>query len=208
MTRSKSISTLFLDIGGVLLTNGWDHHARLRAVDRFNLDPDVFEERHQGVYAALETGDLSLEEYFDRAVFHEPRPFTPMEFREFMFAQSKAHPEMLDFFPRLKETCGLKVVAVSNEGRELTEYRVRRFELDSWIDFFVSSCFVHLRKPDPAIFRMALDVSQVAPEQVAYVDDRTEHVASARTLGIHGLHHESTASTREKLAALGLGTGP
>jgi putative hydrolase of the HAD superfamily len=205
MTEPKPITTLFLDIGGVLLTNGWDHHARRRAVERFALDPEAFEERHHLAFDALETGTLSLDAYLDRVVFHEHRPFTPMEFREFMFAQSKPHPEMLDLFGRMKEANRLKVIAVSNEGRELTEYRVRRFELGALIDCFISSCFVHIRKPDLAIFRMALDISQVPPEQVAYVDDRAEHVQAARTLDIHAVHHEDVSSTGQRLAALGLG---
>jgi len=208
MTEPKPITTLFLDIGGVLLTNGWDRYARRRAAERFNLDPDEFDERHHLTFDAHETGNLSLEEYLDRAVFYEHRPFTPTEFREFMFAQSKPHPEMLDLCRRVKATHRLKVAAVSNEGRELTEYRVRRFELGSLIDFFISSCFVHVRKPDLSIFRMALDISQVPPERVAYVDDRAMFVQVAGTLGIHGVHHEDTASTHRKLAALGLGVGP
>jgi len=204
MTGSQPIVALFLDIGGVLLTNGWDRRSRRLAAERFNLDPDDFDERHHLIFGAYETGQLTLDEYLDRAVFHEPRPFTPGEFRDFMFAQSKPHPDMLDLCRAVKEAHRLKVAAVSNEGRELTEYRVRRFELGSLFDCFISSCFVHLRKPDPAIYRMALDVTQVAPEQVAYVDDRPMFVQVAEGLGIHGVHHRDTASTRDALAGLGL----
>lgn len=208
MTPAPSINTLFLDVGGVLLTNGWGRDARRRAAERFHLDPEAFEERHRRVYPALEIDDLSLDEYLRTTVFCEPRPFTPLEFREFLFTQSRAHPEMLELCREVKQAHRLKVVAVSNEGRELNEYRVQRFELASLMDCFISSSFVHLRKPDPAIFRMALDISQAQPDHVAYVDDRPEHVGAARNLGIHAIHHEDVASTRDALAALGLGLSP
>lgn len=204
MTPSQPIRILFLDIGGVLLTNGWDRRARRRAAERFDLDPDAFDERHHLTFDAYETGGLTLDEYLRRTVFHQTRAFTPAAFREFMFAQSKPFPEMLDLCRRVKTRHRLRTAAVSNEGRELTEHRVARFDLGSLIDFFISSCFVHVRKPDTEIYRMALDVAQVPPEQAAYIDDRALFVEVARNLGIRGIHHEDAASTRDKLAALGL----
>lgn len=199
-----TISTLFLDIGGVLLTNGWDRNARRLAGETFGLDCEEMDERHHLTFDTYEEGKLSLDEYLDRVVFYEKRSFTQDQFRTFMFAQSRAFPEMIELIFNLKVHNGLKVAAVSNEGRELNEHRIRTFDLGRIIDLFISSSFVHYRKPDPDIFRIALDIAQVAPEQVVYVDDRPMFVEVAATLGIHGIVHSDHGTTRKEFAAFGL----
>jgi putative hydrolase of the HAD superfamily len=201
------ITALFLDIGGVLLTNGWDHNARRRAAETFDLDYGEMDERHHLTFDTYEEGKLTLDEYLGRVVFHEERPFSLDEFKSFMFAQSQPYPEMIAFIRTLKARYNLKIAAVSNEGRELTIYRIRQFDLGSFMDFFVSSCFVHYRKPDADIYRMALDIAQVAPEQVAYLDDRAMFVNIAKDLGIQGILHTGYESTQAALAALGLSAG-
>jgi len=194
-------------IGGVLLTNGWDHNARRRAAQTFDLDYGEMDERHHLTFDTYEEGKLSLKEYLDRVVFFEDRPFSRDEFKSFMFAQSQPYPEMISLIRTLKARYNLKVAAVSNEGRELTIYRIQKFDLGSFMDFFVSSCFVHYRKPDADIYRIALDIAQVSPEQVAYLEDRTMFVNIAQGLGIQGILHTSYESTQAALAALGLSAG-
>lgn len=199
------MKALFLDIGGVLLTNGWDRHARGRAAEHFELDRDDLDERHHLTFDTYEEGKLSLDEYLDRVVFCRERSFTREAFKDFMFAQSQALPGALQFFRDLKHRHSLVVVAVSNEGRELNTYRVERFGLGELFDVFLSSSFVHLRKPDADLYRMALDVAQVRPEEVVYVDDRELFVEVAAGLGIRGIHHRSLESTREAVERMGVG---
>lgn len=198
------ITALFLDLGGVLLTNGWDRGARELAAQTFNLDRKEMDERHHLTFDTYEAGKITLDQYLSRVIFYEKRDFTPHDFREFMFAQSKAFPEMLDLIRTLKAEYNLKVAVVNNEGRELNERRIQMFKLNSFVDFFISSCFVHVRKPDEDIYRSALDIAHVPPERVAYLDDRLMFVQVAETLGIHGVHHTDYSSTCAKLAALGL----
>src|SRR5690242_6109920 len=176
---TASISTLFLDIGGVLLTNGWDRKSRRLAAESFALDFEEMNERHHLTFDTYEEGKLSLDEYLERVVFHEPRHFTRNEFREFMLEQSRPFPEMIDLVCRLKSVHRLKVAVVSNEGRELTEYRISTFGLGRFIDFFIASGFVHFRKPDADMYRIALDIAQVAPERVLYIEDRSMFVEVA-----------------------------
>ncbi len=199
--RAKS---LFLDIGGVLLTNGWDRNARQRAAQTFNLDYADMDERHHLTFDTYEEGKLSLDEYLDRVIFCKPRTFTREEFRAFMYAQSQPYPEMIQYIKDLKTEFGLKATTVSNEGRELTLYRIEKFGLAEFVDVFVSSCFVHFRKPDTDIYRIALDVSNMAPEEVIYIDDRDLFVEVASSLGLHGILHKGVESTRAAIAALGL----
>ena len=160
MKRVTATTCLFLDIGGVLLTDGWDHHARKRAATHFKLKWAEMENRHHLTSDTYEEGTLTLDEYLGRVVFYQKRPFTRAQFRRFMFAQSKPHPEMIELVIQLKRRHGLKIAVVSNEGRELNAYRIRKFKLDKFVDAFISSCFVHVRKPDADIFRLALDISQ------------------------------------------------
>jgi putative hydrolase of the HAD superfamily len=204
MPDSKSITTLFLDIGGVLLTNGWDHNMRRKAAEIFDLDYEELNERHHLTFDTYEAGKLSLHEYLQRVVFYKQRSFSPQEFRDYMFSQSQPYPDMIDLVCNLKERYGLKIAAVSNEGRELTVYRIREFDLGSFIDFFISSCFVHFRKPDEDMYRIALDIAQVPPEKVVYIEDRPMFVQIAKELGIHGIVHTGYESTRAALDALGL----
>lgn len=204
MKQSSSITALFLDIGGVLLTNGWDRHARKRAATHFKLELAEMEERHQLSFATHEEGKLTLEKYLGRVVFYKKRPFTLAQFRKFMFAQSKPYPEMIALAAQLKAQYGLKIAVVSNEARELNAYRIRKFKLDGFVDFFISSCFVHLRKPDADIFRLALDLAQTPADQVVYIENTPLFVQVAEGLGIRSIHHTNYKSTRAKLAAFGL----
>jgi putative hydrolase of the HAD superfamily len=204
MKRRAPITALFVDIGGVLLTDGWDHDARRRAARNFKLELAEMEDRHHLTFDTYEEGKLTLGEYLDRVVFYQKRPFTRARFRRFMFGQSKPYPEMISLVAQLKVRHGIKVAVVSNEGRELNAYRIRKFKLDGFVDSFISSCFVHVRKPDADIFRLALDIAQAPARQVVYVDNTPMFVQVAEGLGIRSILHTDYRSTRAKLASLGL----
>jgi putative hydrolase of the HAD superfamily len=204
MKQAPSTACLFLDIGGVLLTDGWDHHARERAATHFKLDRTETEDRHRLTFETYEEGKLTLEEYLGRVIFCQERAFTRAQFRHFMFAQSKSYPEMIDMIARLKARHGLKIAVVSNEARELNAHRIRKFKLGALVDFFISSCFVHIRKPDADIFRLALDIAQAPARQVVYIENTPMFVESAEGLGIRSILHTDYRSTCAQLAALGL----
>lgn len=204
MKNFGPIKTLFVDIGGVLLTNGWGHLSRKLAAETFGLDLEDLDKRHKVTVGIFESGKLTMDEYLNLVVFHEKRRFTLSRFRKFMFAQSKPYPEMIELVRRLKAQYGLQIVVVSNEGHGLNEYRIRTFKLDEIADSFISSCFIHLRKPDAGIFRAALEIAQVKPEQVIYIEDTPMFVEIAKGLGINGILHTDYKSTRAELAAFGL----
>jgi putative hydrolase of the HAD superfamily len=204
MKKTTAITCVFLDIGGVLLTNGWDHPARKRAATEFKLELAEMEDRHHLTFDTYEEGKLTLEEYLGRVVFYQKRPFTRAQFRRFMFVQSKPYPEMIELAAQLKAQHGLKIAVVSNEGRELNAYRIRKFKLDGFVDFFISSCFVHLRKPDAEIFRLALDIAQAPAQQVVYIENTSMFVQIAEGLGIRSILHTDYKSTCAKLSSFGL----
>ncbi|HOA72635.1 MAG TPA: HAD family phosphatase [Phycisphaerae bacterium] len=200
----RKITTLFLDVGNVLLTNGWDRKMRKQAAELFNLDYEEMNERHHLTFDAFEHGRMSLQDYLDRVVFYEPRSFSREQFLRFMYAQSQPVPEMIQFVRDLKARYQLKLATVSNEGRELTAYRMEHFGFCEFIDVFVASSFVHARKPEPAIYRMALDLTQARPEQSIYIDDRAMFVEVAESFGLNGILHTGYDSTRDALASYGL----
>ena len=204
MKKATSITCLFLDVGGVLLTNGWGHQSRALAADAFDLNLEEMEDRHHLTFDTYEVGKLTLEEYLSRTVFYEERPFTRDQFREFMFAQSQPYPEMIELVRNLKAQHELRIAVVNNEARELNSHRIRTFKLGEFVDFFISSCFVHFRKPDADIFRLALDIAQVRAEQVVYINDQPMFVQIAAGLGVRSICHTDYQSTRAQLASFGL----
>jgi putative hydrolase of the HAD superfamily len=204
MQSALPVTTLFLDIGGVLLTNGWDHIARRAVAQHFNLEWAEMEARHRLTFETHEEGKLTFEEYLGWLVFYQKRPFTRAQFRRCMCAQSKSHPEMIELMTQLKIRHGLKIAVVSNEAREVNAYRIRKFKLDGFVDSFISSCFVHIRKPDADIFRLALDIAQARARQVVYIENTSMFVRIAEGLGIRSILHTDYQSTCAKLAAFGL----
>lgn len=204
MKDATQITTLFVDVGGVLLTNGWDHHARRRAAKNFKLPWAEMEERHRLVFETHEEGKLTFEEYLGWVVFYKKRRFTRSQFRRFMFAQSRPYPKMIDLVAQLKIQHGLKVAVVSNESRAVNAYRIRKFKFDRFVDTFISSCFVHIRKPDVEIFRLALDIAQAPARHVVYIENTPMFVQIAAGLGIRSILHTDYKSTCAKLASFGL----
>ncbi len=196
------IKALFVDIGGVVLTNGWDHKSRAAAAAKFGLDLPEFERRHALIFSTYEVGKLVLREYLQFAVFYCDRTFSQQQFEEFMYEQSAPLEGMLAMLKEVKQKYGFKVVAVSNEGRELTEYRIAHCGLDEVFDFYVASGFVQLKKPDPAIYKLALDLAHVVPNEVIYIDDRALFVEVGASLGLHSLVHTDVASTKKFISAL------
>ncbi len=202
--KENNITTLFLDIGGVLLSNGWGHEFRYQAADKFNLDIPDMEERHKLMFVTYEEGRMTLIEYLNRIVFYKKRDFSFDEFRDYMYSLTTPHEDMIAFIKNLKQQNNLKIVAVSNEARELNAYRIHHFKLNSFIDFFISSCYVHIRKPDADIFKLALDTAQVLPNQVVYIDDVQMFVDVATDAGIISIRHTHLSLTTNAIGQLGL----
>ncbi|MBN8877209.1 MAG: HAD family phosphatase [Chitinophagaceae bacterium] len=205
--QAGPVTTLFLDIGGVLLTNGWGRSSRKLAAEHFKLDLVELNERHHLTFDTYEIGKISLDEYLERIVFYEKRDFSIDDFKTFMYGQTQPYTDSIEFFKQLKQRHGLKVIAVNNEGRELNDYRIHQFRLYELFDAYASSCYVKFRKPDIDIFRIACDIGRVAPQQAAMVDDRQMFTNVASTLGINCLHFDSLAGIKEKMKTLNLQNG-
>ena len=179
------IRALFWDVGGVLLTNAWDHEERNFAIEEFHLDKDEFESRHKLCVQPFEEGRMSLDEYLQQTVFSQPRTFSPEEFKQYMFSLSKPKPDVLEIARGLRDR--YLMGTINNESRELNQYRIATFQLTEYFQIFVSSCFVGLRKPDERIYRLVLDLTQRKAEECCFIDDRPVNVDAATKVGMRAI---------------------
>ena len=198
------LTTVFWDIGGVILTNGWDHNSRADAAKAFQLDWEEFRERHDLSFPAFDAGQITLDQYLDRTLFYRARAFSREEFTAFMFAQSKEYPETRALLRDVARTQKYFVASINNEPRELNNYRIEAFGLRRELQVFFSSCYLNARKPAEHIFRTALEVSQRPAEECVFIDDRSLNLENPRRLGMHVIHHKDAAQTRAELQGLGI----
>ena len=195
---------LFFDIGGVLLSNGWGHESREAAAKQFGFDYTEMNYLHEFIFNVYEIGNINLDEYLDTVLFYRTRNFSKKDFIDFMYTQSVQLPNMLDWLVEFRANHGdrLRFISINNEGRELNEYRIKKFRLHDCFDAFVSSCEVGMRKPDPGIFRLAMGIAQASPSQCIYFDDRIILVDAASRLGIESYQHKDFETTKSFLEGL------
>ena len=197
-------TTLLWDVGGVVLTDGWNQAIRRKAAERFDLDAMDFQKRHGQVEVNFETGRLSLEQYLTHTVFYRLRPFTMNQFKDYMFAQSQPHAEVLAILSRLRRSGRYLLATLNNESLELNLSRIERFGLRRYFALFFSSCFLGVRKPDAGIYRLALRVMQRDPQACLFIDDREINLETARSLGIRTIHYRSPAQLLDELQRSGV----
>ncbi len=195
----NEITTMFWDIGGVILTNGWDRHSRREAANVFHLDWEEYQDRHDLCFPALDAGFITLNEYLDRTLFHHPRSFTREEFIAFMFAQSKEFPESRAVLDEVTQMRKYFIASINNEPLELNQYRIDKFDLRRNFAVFFSSCYLRARKPEETIFRIALEVSQRSPERCIFIDDRSLNLEVPRRLGMNVIHYQDATRLRVDL---------
>ncbi|MBB6016510.1 HAD family hydrolase [Deinococcus radiopugnans] len=197
-----AIKAVFWDIGGVLLTNGWDREQRADVLERFGLDVTEFNERHKLAAPELELGRMTLADYMAQTLFYTSRDFTPDEFRAAMEAESQPHADSLAL---ARELAGRwRMYSLNNEGHDLNDHRIRTFELHDFLLGFFTSCYLGVMKPSPGIYRLGLQLANVRPEEAVMIDDRSQNAEAARSVGMHAVHYKGAAQLREELAALGV----
>jgi putative hydrolase of the HAD superfamily len=198
------VTALFWDIGGVILSNGWDRAARAEAAKKFGLDWEDFQERHDLANPAFETGRITLDTYLDRTVFYRKRTFSRDEFKAFIFDQSREFPESRAVLARVAKSSKYFLATINNEPRELNLLRIEKFNLRQEFEAFFSSCFVALRKPEEGIYRLALEVTQRRPDECLFIDDRALNLECARQLGMRTIQFQNAAQLSKELAANGV----
>jgi putative hydrolase of the HAD superfamily len=198
------IRAIFWDVGGVLLTNAWDHVQRMTTLDHFHLDEAEFHDRHEMVVSSFERGKITLDEYLDRTVFYRERSFSREAFKEFMFSLSQPVPEVLDLARKLAASGKYFMGTINNESRELNLYRIEKNGLRNIFSVFVSSCFVGMRKPESDIYRTALEITQISAAECCFIDDRALNLECATKLGMQTIQMQNVEQLQRSLASLGV----
>jgi len=198
------ITALFFDVGGVVLKNGWDRASRNEFAEKFQIDAVDFEDRHELLSGAFETGQLSLEHYLDRTLFYRERPFTKDQVRDFIFSRSERVPGTVALLERLARAGKYFLATLNNESRELNLYRIKQFNLRKYFSAFFSSCYLGVQKPEEAIYRLAMDITQRAPEECLFIDDRPLNVETACRLGMRGVRFHDAEQLEKELQGLGI----
>ncbi len=198
----------FWDVGGVLLTNGWDRHARRAAAETFGLDLDEFEYLHESTMPDFELGGIDLDRYLDRTVFHRERPFAREAFRDFVHAQSKPHPDAIAVLKEMAEGAFCRNAMLNNESRSLNLYRVEKFGLGKLFNLYLSSCFLGVRKPSIEIYERALDIVQLDPGRCLFIDDRPVNLEYPAKRGWRTIRYTDAKALRRDLNAHGIEVAP
>lgn len=201
------VQLLAWDVGGVLLSNGWDHEDRRAACQQFGLEVAAFEVRHEQVVDAFERGRVSLDEYLDHTLAPASVDVGRGAFRQFMFERTSPHEPMLEFVRQLARENQYRLVTLNDESRELNLYRIQKFQLTAVFGSFFTSCFTGLRKPAPEAFRAMLDISQKDASETVFIDDRAENVAAAAEVGIRSVQYHDPAQVQQALSRNGVEFG-
>lgn len=200
----SEINTLFFDIGGVILSDGWGRGSRKQACTKFGLNFDEFQERYKKVADLFEMGKIDLDGYLDETVFYEKRAFSKDEFKDFMFAQSKPIETTLDVLNELASSKRYLMCTLNNESLDLNLFRINKFNLEDYFTAFFSSCFLGIKKPEPEIYERVLKITQRLPEQCIFVDDREENLVTPHALGIHCIEYQDHKQLVDDLEKLGV----
>jgi putative hydrolase of the HAD superfamily len=195
----QTITTLFCDVGGVILTNGWDFPSRRKAAQKFGFDLDDFEARHARFEEDLETGRISLDEYIEESLFFKPRSFKAQELKAFMFSLSEENSPAMAILSRLKNSQRYQMAALNNESLELNLYRIEKFHLREYFSNFFSSSFLGLRKPGREIYDKVLQITQREPAECLFIDDRMQNLEQAEVLGISTIHYQNAGQLQQEL---------
>ena len=199
-----NVTALFWDVGGVILSNGWDRASRAAAAKKFGLDWEEFEDRHDLAFPAFEAGRASLDIYLERTIFYRKRSFTREEFTDFIFAQSRELPQSRAVLSEVAATGKYLQATINNEPREINEYRIRQFHLRRELKAFFSSCYLGVRKPDECIYQLALEVTQRDPRECIFIDDRELNLEGAKQLRMRAIHFQNALQLRQELAENGV----
>ena len=191
---------ILFDIGGVLLTNGWDHCERAVVLDQFELDKVEFERRHPAANERWERDTISARQYLDETVFYEPRGFSHDDFLGAICAQSVELPNgALGILGELAASGRYMLGCLNNEAREPNEYRFRTFGLREYLDIALSSCFIGLRKPRPEMYHRALDIIGKRADRILFIDDRADNAAAAAAAGMKAIWFKGADTLRRDL---------
>jgi putative hydrolase of the HAD superfamily len=207
VTATSKIEGILFDFGGVLVpVYRQDLFHGLEA--RLGLQPGELSDIlwRSPDWRLAEVGAITDAEYWRRIGpwlgLHTAEAVTALQ--QDLFGEARANPCVVDLVRRLHGRYRTGLLSNASDVINPTFLR-ERYGLDGLFDVQVISAFVGLAKPDPAIFRLALERLGTVPQATIFVDDYEPNVAAAVTLGIHAIHFEECEALITALRGLGVG---
>ncbi|CAN5634210.1 HAD family phosphatase [soil metagenome] len=206
MAGKTEITTVFCDVGGVLLTDGWGHQSRQLAAKHFNFDYEEFDKRHQPLAGDFDSGLLNAIDYLNQTLFYRPRAFNQSEFMEFMRSQSEPFLDRIEVIAEIAESKKYLMATINNESLDLNSYRINKFELYKYFSLFFSSCYMRCSKPQAPIYDNALCITQKTARECVFIDDREANLVVPKQLGMRTILCTEAGQVRKELMDLGVFT--
>jgi putative hydrolase of the HAD superfamily len=201
---------LLLDFGGVVTH---DFFASLGAsCERLGLPHDRFRDlvttdpTGRELYHQVERGELSQPDFEQKIA--QLLGVEPTGLVRGLLAGLRPEPLMADAITRARKA-GIRVGVITNSWGTAPYDPYAAHQLDQRFDAVVISSQVGLRKPEPAIYRLAAEKLAVPPERIVFVDDIAANLQPAHELGMAVIHHVDPRGTvRELEHLLGLSDRP
>jgi putative hydrolase of the HAD superfamily len=193
----RAIDAVIFDFGGVLTANGrigdiakrFDHPDH-EAVQRILMGDYGANGDHP--WHRLERGEISLDENrrLNKAALAaagiELRPLAPSNGSERPPMTFERNEPVISLVDELR-AAGIRLGVLTNNVREFREMWRSMLPFDEWFDDVVDSHEVGMRKPDPAIYELALTRLGVHARRTAFLDDVLTNVRAAEQVGMIGV---------------------
>ena len=198
-----AVRGLLFDWGGVLTTNLFAGFSEFCAQE--GIDPGLLREKFLGdpeaqeMLFAFETGEMAEPE-FERqlAALLGLAPQRAEGFNDRIFARIGEDRPMVDAL-RNARGHGLRTGLLSNSWGT---HRYPRHLFGELFDAVVISGEEGIRKPEAAIYELAIERMELPAAEIVFVDDLDHNLEPARELGLMVIHHRSADETLDELEAL------
>ena len=196
------LTTLFCDVGGVLIENPWisvskELGSKYRVARRV-----VFSELTR-LSKPLDRNQLTLYAFNQQLSESLARPIPYAYFEGLLLGPSlRKIPIVWDAVRELKDSAGLSIIALSNMSELVWESLQRKYDIQSLFDDAILSFRHGVIKPDPRIFELALGEARSSPEECLLLDDSKENIRAAKSLGLRTRHVSHPKETARFLRSL------
>jgi epoxide hydrolase-like predicted phosphatase len=197
-----TIRAVILDFGGVLLRTE-DQAPRQQLAARLGLPIKklyyLIFESESARQATL--GKISAQAHWEAvrlALGLEEAAFN--DAREAFWAGDRLDGDLIDYLRGLRPR--YKVALLSNAWDDLRTFLQSSWNISTVFDEMIISSDVGIAKPDPRIYRIAVDRLGILPEEAVFVDDFMDNIDSARAFGMRAVHFQDRQRLYTDLASI------
>ena len=204
MSEMARIESLISDLGRVILD--FDNRIFLRKMEAYSpLTAEEMMDRFRGSISILhrfDSGKIDPDEFFAEASSLLQATIDKTSFFRFYNDVFFLNPEVLDVLKSFKGR--YRLVLLSNTDVQRFGHIRENFPQIFFFDAYVLSYQAGVIKPDPEIYKLALEAAQAQAEECVFIDDLENNIAAAKALGIRTFHMTPGADIAGGLRDLGL----